>query len=166
MNDFEPARAGSNRLPRNGIFTASIAVMTVFRSVRPLVLFISAIFAIAAVACTKPGCLAMSAIPAGADTDLREHLGYPPKKEDWSFDISPGDAGWSYRFMMFEGAEQYLGTEVYESLPERFAKIPGVTQVEQEDRESYLINSTLPETELEAQLWTVFQAAASEAHTN
>jgi len=105
----------------------------------------------------------MTQAPEGADADIRDHLGYPPKFDDWSFEISPGDGGWKYRFMMFEGAEAYLGTEIFMSLPERISKIPGVSEVEQEDRESYLVNSALTPVELEPKLWAAFQSAATES---
>lgn len=105
----------------------------------------------------------MTHIPEGADPDVRADLGYPPQKDDWSFEISPGDSGWTYQFTMFEGGEPYLGTEVFDALPERFANIAGVSEVVQEDRELYLINSTLSPAELEAALWSTFQSSASEA---
>ncbi|HEY0018250.1 MAG TPA: hypothetical protein VGC13_18185 [Longimicrobium sp.] len=105
----------------------------------------------------------MTSTPEGADAGIRADLGYPPKKDDWYFEVLPGDAEGTYRFTMFEGAESYLGAEIFDSLPERFSTIPGVSEVEQEDRESYLVDSTLPQPELEAKLWTVFQAAASDA---
>ncbi|HLM54361.1 MAG TPA: hypothetical protein VK325_12415, partial [Pseudoxanthomonas sp.] len=84
-------------------------------------------------------------------------------REDWAFEVSPGEADWDYRFMMFEGAEQYLGTNLFNSLPKRFAKISGVTAVEQEDRESYLIKSILSPADLENRLWASFQSVSSEA---
>jgi len=90
-------------------------------------------------------------------------MGFPPKRDDWAFEVSAGDRNWNYRFMMFEGAEQYLGTDLFESLPDRFLRIPGVEAVEQEDRESYLIRSKLSPAELEDQLWLSFTAASSEA---
>lgn len=105
----------------------------------------------------------MTHIPEGADPDVRADLGYPPQKDDWSFEISPGDSEWTYQFTMFEGGEPYLGTEVFDALPERFANIAGVSEVVQEDRELYLINSTLSPAELEAALWSTFQSSASEA---
>ena len=105
----------------------------------------------------------MTHLPEGADPDIREDLGYPPNQGDWAFEVSPGDSGWTHRFTMFEGAESYLGTEIFDSLPERFSKIAGVSEVEQEDRESYVLKSTLPQADLESELWTTFQSAASEA---
>lgn len=105
----------------------------------------------------------MAYLPDGADADFRADMGYPPRQDDWSFEISAGDAGWTYRCMVSEGAELYLGTDIFDSLSERFAGIAGVSGVEQEDRESYLINTGLPPAQLEAHLWAVFQTAAAEA---
>lgn len=134
-----------------------------FGKTRSTFLILSACLLIAASACTNSEEPAVTHIPEGADPDIRKDLGYPPKEDDWSFEVSPGDSGWTYRFMMFEGAEPYLGTEVFESLPERFSEIPGVSEVEQEDRESYLIKSTLSQAELKTKLWSAFQSAASES---
>ena len=137
--------------------------MITLRDTRSAIVALSACFFVAVAACTPAGNSAVTHIPEGADPDMRQHLGFPPNKDDWSFEVSPGEAGWTYRLMMFEGAEQYLGTGIFESLPERFSRIPGVSEVAQEDRESYLIKSTLSEVEIESKLWAAFQSAASEA---
>ena len=105
----------------------------------------------------------MEKIPEGADSYMREAAGYPPKKPEWHFSVSRGPAGWDYYFSMYEGAESYIGTEIFDGLTKRFAKIPGVSKVLQEDRELYLIRSSLKPEELEARLWAAFLAAAAES---
>lgn len=103
-------------------------------------------------------------VPEGADQYIREDLGYPPDIEQWSFEVEPEKAPWTYRLALFEGAEQYLGTAIYRSLAERFATVPGVTRVVQEDREWFLIRSEgLTQEELQKKLWGKFLAAAAEA---
>ncbi len=106
----------------------------------------------------------MAATPEGADPYIRQDMGYPPKKSDWNFEIQPATAPWSYRVGLFEGAELYLGTRIFMSLPARFQKIHGVIRVEQEDREWYLVKAKdINSAQLQDALWRQFQAAASEA---
>jgi len=106
----------------------------------------------------------MAATPEGADPYIRQDLGYPPKKSDWNFEIQPATAPWTYRVGIFEGAEPYLGTRIFMSLPVRFLQIRGVTRVEQEDREWYLVQTKdITSAQLQDALWRQFQAATSEA---
>ena len=141
--------------------------MPKLRARLPAYVTLAATLLLSSVACTQEtGEFTVAHVPAGADPEIRADLGYPPKRDDWSFELSPAEAGWTYRFTMFEGAEQYLGTELFESLPERFSRIDGVTEVEQEDRESYLIKSTLPAPRLEDKLWDSFGTAASQAFSD
>ena len=89
---------------------------------------------------------------------------YPPREKDWYFSIHAAEKPWTYRFSMSEIAEPYLGTVIFDSLPERFSKIPGVLRVEQEDREVYLIQSRgLTSARLKEALWQTFKAAAAQA---
>jgi hypothetical protein len=101
--------------------------------------------------------------PEGASSHIRDAAGYPPKRADWHLSISPGPSGWNYYFSMYEGAESYLGTAIFDSLPERFGKIAGVSAVLQEDRELYRIRSSLQPEVLEERLWEAFLVAAKES---
>ncbi|MFM2450331.1 MAG: hypothetical protein RIS44_2781 [Pseudomonadota bacterium] len=66
--------------------------------------------------------------------------------------------------MISEIAEPYLGTKIFESLPDRFSRIPGVIRVIQDDRECYLIQSKgLKASQLKDAMWKTFKAAAAEA---
>lgn len=100
----------------------------------------------------------------GADPYLRQSMGFPPKRSDWHFEIHPEKSPWTYRVSLFEGAELYLGTRIFMSLPTRFQKIRGVTRVEQEDREWYLFQTKgITSGQLQEALWQQFQGAATEA---
>ncbi len=90
---------------------------------------------------------------------------FPAKDRDWNFLVAPYDEKpWTYSLTIPEVAEDYLGTAIFDSLPKRFAKIPGIVGVIQEDREYYLIQSRgLSAPKLKAALWRTFKAAAAEA---
>lgn len=89
---------------------------------------------------------------------------YPPEEKDWYFSVDPAEKPWTYSFSMSEIGEPYLGTAIFDSLPARFAKIPGVVRVLQEDREMYLIKSQgLSPKKLKTALWQKFKAAAAQA---
>lgn len=120
-----------------------------------------ALFAIHADSLSSEG--HMIKTPEGASSHIREAAGYPPKRADWHFSLSPGPSGWNYYFSMYEGAESYLGTAIFDSLPERFKKISGVSAVLQEDRELYRIRSSLQQDVLEERLWEAFLVAAEDS---
>jgi hypothetical protein len=105
----------------------------------------------------------MIQMPEGASSRARDVLGYPPKRADWHFSISLGPSGWDYYLSMYEGAESYLGTAIFDSLPGRFEKVEGVSVVLQEDRDLYRIRSGLKQDDLEARLWEAFLAAAKDS---
>lgn len=97
----------------------------------------------------KPGCNASN---------------YPPEEKDWYFSVDAAEKPWTYSFSMSEIGEPYLGTAIFDSLPDRFAKIPGVVRVLQEDREMYLIQSNgLSPKKLKTALWQKFKIAAAQA---
>jgi hypothetical protein len=89
---------------------------------------------------------------------------YPPQQKDWSISVDPAEKPWTFSFMISEIAEPYLGTKIFESLPDRFSRIPGVIRVIQDDRECYLIQSKgLKASQLKDAMWKTFKAAAAEA---
>jgi len=89
---------------------------------------------------------------------------YPPQQKDWSVSVDPAEKPWTFSFMISEIAEPYLGTKIFESLPDRFSKIPGVIRVIQDDRELYLVQSKgLKAAQLKEAMWKKFKAAAAEA---
>ena len=71
---------------------------------------------------------------------------------------------WDFAVHFHEALEQYLGTKVFNSLPERFASIPGVGACKQEDREVYLVKSkTLDVEKIRAAMWQKYLEASKEA---
>ncbi len=90
------------------------------------------------------------------------HTDLPLKHKDWTFDVERFDSKWSHRLVVSEIVEDFLGTASFEALPSRFASIPGVVRVKQEDREVYLIHSPrLKPEHLRASLWKEFQREAT-----
>jgi len=100
-------------------------------------------------------------------TDIREYWGYPPKQHQIMEEIHPkselrGD--WDFAVHFHESSEQYLGSKIFNSLPKRFASIPGVDACSQEDREVYLIKTnTLDAEKLKEAIWQKYLEAAKEA---
>lgn len=100
-------------------------------------------------------------------TDIREYWGYPPKQKQVMEEICPkselrGD--WDFAVNFHEASEQYLGSKIFNSLPRRFASIPGVDACTQEDREVYLIKTKkLAAKKLRAAMWQKYLEAAEEA---
>lgn len=89
---------------------------------------------------------------------------FPPVEQDWGFSIDADEKPWTYSLTISEIAEDYLGTAIFNSLPERFSSIPGVQRVVQEDREYYRIKSSgLSATKLKAALWDRFKTVAAQA---
>ncbi len=118
-----------------------------FSSLVLLLLLVST--GVSAFTAPKPGC---------SPKDL------PLKRSDWVFRVETSDGEWSHSLTTSEASEGFLGTAVFDSLPDRFASIPGVTKVEQEDREHYLIQSHgLSTQQLKEALWQKFRAAAVNA---
>ena len=105
-----------------------------------------------------------AAVPKGADEQIRSDKGFPPKIDDFYFELTAEKSPWTYRLGLFEGAEQYLGTEIFMALPKKFAEIPGVKKVLQDDREWYLIQSEgLTKDQIRKALWSKFVEAASKS---
>jgi len=59
--------------------------------------------------------------------------------EDVSVEEIEGDSVWNAELWITEAAEAILGREAYDGLFERFAALPGVEQIEWEDREKFLL---------------------------
>jgi len=105
-----------------------------------------------------------AAAPEGADAQIRKDMGYPPKIEDFYFELRDEKSPWTYRLGLFEGTEDYLGTKIFMALPKKFAEIPRVKKVIQDDREWYLIRSDgVTKDELRKALWLKFAEAAGES---
>jgi hypothetical protein len=96
--------------------------------------------------------------------DIREYWGYPPKRDQVLEEIFSGDqvgGDWDYAVHIHEGAEQYLGSELFLGLEKRFASVPGVDKCKHEDREVFLIRAkTLSVDALRSGCWTQFLQAA------
>lgn len=68
-----------------------------------------------------------------ADADLDREI------DDVSVEAIEGDRDWNAELWISEVAETVLGREAYDGLYDRFAAIPGVEQLEWEDRERFLL---------------------------
>jgi len=68
---------------------------------------------------------------------------------------------WDYQVHIHEAAEQYLGTEQFYTLEKRFAAVPGIEAVRQEDRDVFLVRSkTSSAEEIKKEFWKQFTEAA------
>jgi len=100
-------------------------------------------------------------------TDIREYWGYPPKQKQVMEEIyskSEISGDWDFAVHFHEASEQYLGSKIFNSLPKRFASIPGVNDCFQEDREVYLVKTKkLDAEELRTAMWHKYLEASKEA---
>jgi len=102
-----------------------------------------------------------------AVAETRRLWGYPPKEQQVLEEVLPAEhteVDWDYVVHIHEGAEQYLGAEVFASLQKLFAGIPGVDECRHEDREVFLIRTkVLSVEELRQACWQQFLRAAKTA---
>jgi len=96
----------------------------------------------------------------------RETWGYPPQRDQWFEEILPRNitgSDWDFAIHIHEGAEQYLGSEQFFGLENKFACVPGVDECKQEDREVFLIKTSVHDQKsvIDA-LWEVFLKSATE----
>ena len=103
-------------------------------------------------------------VPEGADEDFRKEVGFPPVLQQWHFMVlSTGEKN-TYFFSMYEGAESYVGTTVFDSLPKRFESIAGIKKVEQLDRELYeIVTINGKKFDIKKALWDEFVKAAADS---
>ncbi|GAB6907711.1 hypothetical protein JCM12296A_35480 [Desulfosarcina cetonica] len=89
--------------------------------------------------------------------------GASPCREEGRQWLSVREIGseWDYEIHVHEAAEQYLGSEEFFRLRERFASVPGVDECEHEDREVFLVRTHSLDTQdiLDA-FWSQFLKAA------
>lgn len=105
-------------------------------------------------------------VPEGADQDFRKEVGPQPVQDEWHFELSKYEKN-KYFLSMYEGAESYLGTSIFDSLPKRFEQIAGIKKVEQLDRELYEIEiDSGKSANIKKALWDVFVKAAAESFGN
>jgi hypothetical protein len=109
--------------------------------------------------------IAYAGVPEGADELIRNDMGYPPKIEECGFEVEATDEGsWTYIVEIFDGAEYYLGTKIFNSLEKRFSRVPGIKKVKHEDRDMFLVRSKgLSQEQLRKALWEEFLKASAEA---
>lgn len=98
---------------------------------------------------------------------IRELGGLPPRQDDVFEEIISGEqvvGGWDYAVHIHEGAEQYLGSTLFNSLEERFASVPGVDECLREDREVFLVRTgRLSADDIRKKFWEQFLSAAEVA---
>ncbi len=100
--------------------------------------------------------------------NIKELWGYPPPKEIVIEEVVHGEQvpqDWDFAIHLHEASEQYLGIELFVSLENRVASIPGVDRCLHEDREVFLISSKNYQPDIMAELfWREFLHAAEIAH--
>jgi hypothetical protein len=80
-------------------------------------------------------------------------------KDDFEFTVEPheDDDDYTHSLWMYEGTEDMIGEAKFEQLEHLFAKVTGVDEIMQEDREVFYINSKLTLQDLEEKLWQAFK---------
>ncbi len=100
--------------------------------------------------------------------NIKELWGYPPPKEIVIEEVVHGEQvpqDWDFAIHLHEAAEQYLGAELFVSLENRVASIPGVDSCHHEDREVFLIASKIYQPDIMTEMfWREFLHAAEIAH--
>ncbi len=100
---------------------------------------------------------------------MRDLWGLSPSQETVLEEIRVADEvllGWDYVVHIHEGAEQYLGTLQFQTLEERFAKIPGIQACKHEDRELFLVSTKkLSVKNLREAIWQEFLASAEASYS-
>jgi hypothetical protein len=103
-------------------------------------------------------------------TSAREMWGYPPQRDQWFEEILTRDeigGEWDYAIHVHEAAEQYLGSEEFFRLRERFASVPGVDECIHEDREVFLVRTqSLDAQDILDAFWSQFLKAAATGAVN
>ncbi len=100
--------------------------------------------------------------------DIQKLWGYPPEKEKIIQKVvhdEQENKDWNCAIHIHEAAEQYLGTELFLSLENRVATLPGIENCLHQDQEVFLIGSDMYTPEILTELfWREFMHAAEIAH--
>ena len=119
---------------------------------KPILATMLGLLGLSAAASAQP-----AAVPACRTSDM------PPRQEDWQFSVHQEALG-NFSLFLSEAAEGFLGPEEFDALADRFAAVPGVTSVEHQDRESFLVQAPdLTANQVQALLWSAFVTATADA---